>query len=114
MTLIACLHPRQSRTLLADILILSPDGGEIGLPTRAYLAPERLRNMEYKPAALRRKIIEIAPDLALLWSEDYNAARVLATRAQEWLTDPNYNEEDLRRLLDTYYIENESQSLMRL
>jgi len=61
--------------------------------------------MQYKPAALCRKIIEIAPDLAILWSGDYNAARVLATRAQEWLTAPDYNKEDLRRSLDTYYRE---------
>jgi len=80
MTLIACFHPNQCRTLLADILISSsaPETPEIVFPTRVYLPSDELRRMELKPTDFRRKIIEITPQLVLLWAGDYNYAKRFA------------------------------------
>jgi hypothetical protein len=105
MTLIACLHPRDCRTLLADVLVSSPDlpQGNVTLPTRAYIAPDRLRAMSLRPAALRRKVIEINKELAALWSGDYNAACTFAKRAQGWFHDFPTTDEGLKSFLDTYY-----------
>lgn len=74
MTLIACLHPRGCRTLFSDILVTSPhrSNGEVMLPTRIYLPPEQLGVLPQKPSAFRRKVIEVCPNLAMLWAGDYN------------------------------------------
>ena len=55
MTLIACFHPRQCRTLLSDILISTTETNhEVVLPTRAYIAPQRLQSISLKPHTFRR------------------------------------------------------------
>jgi hypothetical protein len=64
MTLIACLHPKNGRSLLADSLISSADSrDDLTVPTRVYIPLERLREMPLRPIGLRRKVIEIRPDL---------------------------------------------------
>jgi hypothetical protein len=75
MTLIACLHPRQCRTLIADSLITSPNAPDDGmaLPMRTYIPTE----MAAKPVGLCRKVIEINPNLVALWAGDYNEACLL-------------------------------------
>jgi hypothetical protein len=97
MTLIACFHPRQCRTLLADILVSSTalETPEIILPTRAYLPPDQLRGMEFKPTALRRKIVEITPKLVLLWAGDYNYAKKYAIRMKHWFSQIDPNEDTI-------------------
>ena len=86
MTLIACLHPNQSRTLFADILIsTTANGGDLVLPSRAYVSLDRTISM--RPDALRRKVIEIAPELVILWAGEYCEAHQLAVRATEWFGD---------------------------
>ncbi len=107
MTLIACFHPRQCRTLLADVLISSEaaNADEIELPTRPYIAPERLQSIRFKPVAIRRKVIEITPELVILWAGDYNVACALATRAKDWFTASNITDEDTHQFLDTFYRE---------
>jgi hypothetical protein len=103
MTVIACLHPRGSRTLFADILITSKatSDRDLPLPTRAYIAPD----LSATPIAYRRKAIEITPQLVILWSGDHSSARRLATRARDWFTTPNPSENDVRGLLDAHYRE---------
>jgi hypothetical protein len=107
MTVIACLHPRQCRTLFADVLISSKEtsGQDFTLPTRAYIALDWQRSMSAKPVAYRRKAIEITPKLVILWSGDYSSARQLATRARDWFTMPNPSEDDVRGLLGAHYRE---------
>jgi hypothetical protein len=104
MTLIACFHPSQCRTLLADILISSnaPETPDLVLPTRAYLSPEQRRGMEFKPAAFRRKIVEITPKLVLLWAGDYNYAKKSAIRMTEKFNVIEANEETIARFVKEY------------
>ena len=105
MTLIACLHPRQCRTLLADILISSkiPNDGDFVPPTRVYIQPERLRGMSWKPAAFRRKVIEVTPELVILWAGKYDEACRLARHSKEWFrTDPPTCD-SVRQLLEAHY-----------
>lgn len=101
MTLIACLHPRQCRTLFADVLITSREASDqdLALLTRAYIPP----NLSAKPVAYCRKVVEITPQLVILWSGPYPCARQLATRARNWFTTPNPSEDDVRGLLDAHY-----------
>jgi hypothetical protein len=82
MTLIACLHPRQCRTLFADVLISSKEESnqDFTLPTRAYIDPDWFNRLSAKPFAYRRKVIEITPQLVILWSGDYPSAQQLAMR----------------------------------
>ena len=103
MTLIACLHPHQFRTLIADVLISSEAISDMAVPTRAYIAPEELRRMHLKPTTLRRKVIEISPELVALWSGDYFKARVFAQRATDWFRDAPVNEEALVGFLEAHY-----------
>jgi hypothetical protein len=107
MTVIACLHPRQCRTLFADVLITTKAASDpdFTLPTRAYIAPDWLPSMPAKPHTYRRKVIEITPHLVILWSGDYSSALQLATRARDWFTTPNPTEDDVRGLLDAHYQE---------
>jgi len=104
-TLIACLHPHHHRVLLADILIFSngPAAPEIELPTRAYVAPDQLRRMAFKPAAFRRKIVEISPSLLLLWAGDYNYATVFAKRAKAFFDGVDVNADTISNFVRTYY-----------
>ena len=107
MTLIACLHPRQSRTLLADILISSriDDVEDTILPTRAYIPPERLHGMPLKPGAFRRKVIEVTPELMILWAGEYGEACQLARRAIEWFRAETPTHENVQQFLDAHYRE---------
>src|ERR1700720_4202690 len=105
MTLIACLHPRKSRTLLADILISSDsrDRRNVVLPTRAYIAPHRLQLMSWTPAAFSRKVIEVTPELVILWAGSYSKARQLAQRARDWFKGDRANADDVLQLLYEHY-----------
>ena len=105
MTLIACLHPRQCRTLFADVLIGSKEASnqDFTLPTRAYIAPDWFESLSAKPFTYRRKVIEITPQLVILWSGDYLLARQLAMRARDWFTTSSPSEDDVRGLWDKYY-----------
>jgi hypothetical protein len=107
MTLIACLHPRQCRTLFADVLISSKEASnrEFTLPTRAYIAPDWFKSLSAKPFTYRRKVIEITSQLLILWSGDYVLARQLAMRARDWFTMSSPSEDDVRGLLDEHYRE---------
>ena len=104
MTLIACFHPHQCRTLIADVLISSPVvAADVALPTRAYIAPDEFRRMDLKPAEFRRKVIQISSDLVALWSGDYPAAKSFAERARDWFRDLPVNEEMLVKFCDAHY-----------
>jgi hypothetical protein len=105
MTLICCFHTRQCRTLLADILISSKiaSDGDLVLPTRAYIPPDRLHSMSWKPAAFRRKVIEVSPELVILWAGQYGKARELARRAEEWFRPDSQSHEDMRQFLHAHY-----------
>jgi len=107
MTLIACLHPRKSRTLLADILISSDarDRRDIVVPIRAYVAPHRLQLMSWTPAAFSRKVIEVTPELVILWAGSYSKACQLARRARDWLKANQANADDVLPLLYQHYRE---------
>jgi hypothetical protein len=107
MTLIACLHPRQSRTLLADVLISSriEDVEDTFLPSRAYIPPERLHGMPLKPTAFRRKVIEITPELMILWAGEYGEACQLARRAIEWFRAEMPTLNNVEQFLYTHYRE---------
>ena len=107
MTLIACLHPRQCRTLFADVLISSKQASnqDFTLPTRAYIAPDWFKSLSAKPFAYRRKVIEITPQLVILWSGNYPLAHQLATRARDWFTMSSPSEDDVLGLLDAHYRE---------
>jgi hypothetical protein len=107
MTLIACLHPRQCRTLFADVLISSKQASnqDFTLPTRAYIAPDWFKSLSAKPFAYRRKVIEITPQLVILWSGDYALAQQLARRARGWFRTSSPSEDDVRGLLDAHYRE---------
>jgi hypothetical protein len=107
MTLIACFHPRQSRTLLADILISSDarDRRDVVLPTRAYIAPQRLQLMSWKPAGFCRKVIEVTPELVILWAGRYSEACQLAQRAKDWFRGNRATADDVQQLLHTHYRE---------
>jgi hypothetical protein len=107
MTLIACLHPCQCRTLFADVLISSEEASnqEFALPTRAYIAPDWFKSLSAKPCTYRRKVIEVTPQLVILWSGDYSAAHQLATRARDWFTMSSPSEDDVLGLLDAHYRE---------
>ena len=89
MTLIACLHPQGCRTLLADVLVSSPEfpSRDPILPSRRYISLEQLRAMPFRPVALRRKVIEITPSLVALWAGDYGAAKSFAERITVALAD---------------------------
>jgi hypothetical protein len=107
MTLIACLHPRQCRVLFADVLISSKEASnqDFTLPTRAYIAPDWFQSLSAKPFIYRRKVIEITPQLVILWSGDYPLAHQLAMRARDWFTMSSPSEDDVRGLLDAHYRE---------
>src|ERR1700731_3916706 len=83
MTLIACLHPRQCRTLIADTLMISPNApvDEIALPMRTYIPPDQVGDMR-----LCRKVIQINSNLVALWAGDYNQAYLFAERAMKWFS----------------------------
>ena len=103
-TLIACLHPNQCRTLLADTLIVSPKppkDDNFVLPTRIYIP--QIREMQFKPVALRRKIVEINSNLVALWSGDYNEAYRFAERAATWFEGRAVEENDLKEFLSAHY-----------
>jgi hypothetical protein len=107
MTLIACLHPRQCRTLFADVLISSKESSneDFALPTRAYIAPDWFNSLSVTPCTYRRKVIEVTPQLVILWSGDYPTARQLATRARDWFTMSSPSEDDVLGLLYAHYRE---------
>jgi hypothetical protein len=106
MTLIACVHPRGCRTLFADVLVTSRAGSDaFVLPTRPYLAPQRLKHLTLKPVALRRKLIEITPDLVILWSGDYDWAVRLARSARDRFACGSYSETDIVNFLNASHVE---------
>jgi hypothetical protein len=59
--------------------------------------------MRFKPVALRRKVIEITPELVILWSGDFNAAHSLAIRAKEWFKSPHITDAQIQTFLETFY-----------
>ena len=104
MTLICCFHTRQCRTLLAhSISSKTASDGDLVLPTRAYIPPDRLHSMSWKPAAFRRKVIEVSPELVSLWAGQYGKACELARRAEEWFRPDSQSHEDVRQFLHTHY-----------
>src|ERR1700731_4923338 len=105
MPLIAFFHPRQNRTRLADILISSDarDLRDVVLPTRAYIAPQRLQSMSWRPAAFCRKVIEVTPELVILWAGRYIEACQLAQRAKDWFRGNRVTADDILQLLYTHY-----------
>jgi hypothetical protein len=102
-TLIACLHPSQCRTLIADTLITSPKppNDDFVFPTRIYIP--QIREMQSKPVALRRKIVEINSNLVALWAGDYNEACCFAERAAEWFDGRVAEKDDLEEFLSAHY-----------
>jgi hypothetical protein len=105
MTLIACLHPHQCRTLIADALITSPKSprDELVFPTKAYISPHKIQNMELKPVALRRKVIEINPNLIALWAGDLEHARRFADRAAAYFDGEVVEEDNVKSFLRDHY-----------
>jgi hypothetical protein len=104
MTLIACLHPKNGRALLADSLICSADSrDDLMVPTRVYIPLQRLREMLLRPVDLRRKVIEIRPDLVALWSGKGGLAETFARRTREWFKYRPPSEDEMRLFLDAHY-----------
>jgi hypothetical protein len=105
MTLIACFHPNHCRTLLSDILISSPQlpEGDPILPLRTYIAPEQFRQLQSKPAALRRKIVQLTEDLVVMWSGDYCKAVILCKRMREWFQNRSVERGTLVEFFQAYY-----------
>src|SRR3984893_5069593 len=104
MTLIACFPPRQCRTLLGDILISSTvTDRKVVLPTGAYIAPQRLQSILWKPHTFCRKVIEITPEIAILWAGKYGEARNLAKRAKDWFREGRPTADDVQQLVETHY-----------
>jgi hypothetical protein len=75
----------------------------MAVPTRAYIAPDERHRMHLKPTNLRRKVIEISPELVALWSGDYPAACAFAHRAIDRFRNAQVNEEALVRFLEDHY-----------
>jgi hypothetical protein len=107
MTLIACLHPRQCRTLLADVLISSSDlpDGDVVLPSGAYIPPEQLQAVPRRPAGFRRKVIQITPDLVAVWAGSYDHACQFARRAKTWFAGRSATEEEVISFIEAHYRE---------
>lgn len=105
MTLIACLHPYQCRTLISDTLVTSPNtpDNDVELPLRTYIPPERMRGLGGQPVELRRKVIEISRSLVELWAGDCNEAYLFADRAKSWFREESHSEDDLVQFLDAHY-----------
>ena len=102
MTLIACLHPSQCRTLIADTLITSRNSpvDDFVFPTRIYIPPRK----EFKPVALLRKIVEISPTVVALWAGDLDEARRFADRAAVYFDGRTVVDEDsLEKFLSDNY-----------
>ncbi len=107
MILIACLHPRGCRTLIADTLITSPKPPRDGLvfPTRIYVPPHAVQNTQFRPTALRRKVIEISPNLVALWAGSSEEVRRFADRVAACFAGRDVGEDDLERFLSDDYSE---------
>jgi hypothetical protein len=105
MTLIACLHPHQCRTLIADSLITSPNApdDDMALPMRTYIPPDQIRQMAAKPVGLCRKVIEINSNLVALWAGNYHEACLFARRAMTWFRGEINSNDDLLAFLDAHY-----------
>jgi hypothetical protein len=101
MTLIACLHPSQCRTLIADTLITSRNSpvDDFVFPTRIYIPPQ----MEFKPVALLRKIVEISPNFVALWAGDPDEARRFADRAAVCFEGRMVDEDSFEKFLSDNY-----------
>ena len=101
MTLIACLHPKNLRVLLADCLITSPgsQADDLTMPTRVYISPERRREMTLKLEGFRRKVIEIGPDLVALLQGRAGLAQTFARRARDWFNKQRPTEDEVRLFL---------------
>lgn len=97
MTLIACLHPRNRRTIIADALVSGMTGAvrDVTLPSRAYISPERLVRLRQKPVDLRRKAVEINSRLYLLWAGNFLAAQKVARAAIDWFGDHEASPDDV-------------------
>ena len=104
MTLIACFHPRQCRTILGDIFISSKDGDpDFMLPTGADIPRQRRRTISLKPHTLCRKVIEITAELIILWSGKYDEACKLERRAKDWFREDNHTAHDLDQFVEAHY-----------
>jgi hypothetical protein len=104
MTLIACFHPRQCRTLLGDILISSKvTDRKVVLPTGATIAPQRLQSILWKPHTFCRKVIEITPEMVILWAGRYDEAYKLARRAKDWFREGRPTADDVQQLVEAHY-----------
>lgn len=68
-----------------------------------YVGPEEMHRMQWKPAGLCRKVIEIHPDLVALWSGDYSTAHSFAQRAKDWFRNAPANEPALVGFLEAHY-----------
>ena len=90
---------------LADVLISSskPFNDGLVMPTRVHVAPDRFQGMLWKPAGLRRKVIEISSDCVALWAGNFQAAYSLAERARDWFRNTPVTEEDMVAFLEAHY-----------
>ena len=61
--------------------------------------------MSWRPAAFRRKVIEVTPALVILWAGRYNEACQLAQRAKDWFRGNRATADDVEQLLYTHYRE---------
>jgi hypothetical protein len=104
MSLIACLHPTNSRTLMADILISSSDlrTDDVVLPTRSYIPPNKLHTLPLKPTTLCRKVIEIDRNWIGLWSGPYSCAHSFAMHLQNWFQDRPINHDTMSECLKNF------------
>jgi hypothetical protein len=59
--------------------------------------------MSWKPEALRRKVIEVSPELMILWAGDYGAACRLGRRAIEWFRAETPTQGAVEEFLHAHY-----------
>jgi hypothetical protein len=105
MTLIACVTPRKQPFFITDILASSKGNRnqELVLPTRAYLPPEKLRRMPFKPTGFARKIVEVNPKLMVAFAGNAAIALQFAERIRDWFLNCDVTNDFIIQFLTTYY-----------
>jgi len=105
MTLIACIMPRKQPFLIADVLTSSQENRDevLILPTRAYLPPEKLRQMSMKPAGFARKLFEVNPRLVVAFAGNPDHAVQFAERIRDWFLNCDVTNDFIVQFLQTYY-----------
>jgi hypothetical protein len=91
--------------LLSDILVSSPQLPEVDpiLPLKIYIPPGEFRQLQSKPTALRRKIVELADNLVVMWSGDYCKAVILCKRMRKWFRDRSVEKGALEEFFQAHY-----------